>query len=102
MEQLSWQAASFLYSETARSPIPIGALAIYDPATTQGGKQHFKDILAFIEDLLDLGKTSAASWLRCHLILTIPIESRTKISTLNITSDTFAYQNLAIGDSFVY
>ena len=57
MEQLSGQDASFLYSETARSPMHIGALAIYDPATTQGGKQRFKDILAFIEDRLDLAKT---------------------------------------------
>lgn len=57
MEQLSGQDASFLYSETARSPMHIGALAIYDPATTQGCKQRFKDILAFIEDRLDLAKT---------------------------------------------
>ena len=44
MEQLLGQDASFLYSEAARSSMHIGALDLYDLATTQGGKQRFKDI----------------------------------------------------------
>ena len=57
MEQLTGQDASFLYAETARTPMHIGALAIYDPSTVEGGKQRFKDILNFIEARLHLAKT---------------------------------------------
>jgi len=57
MEQLTGQDASFLYGETARSPMHIGALAVYDPAGLEGGTQRFKNILTFIEERLHLAKT---------------------------------------------
>jgi diacylglycerol O-acyltransferase len=57
MEQLTGQDASFLYTETPRSPMHIGALAIYDPSELEGGTQRFKNILGFIEDRLHLAKT---------------------------------------------
>ncbi|MBL4681553.1 MAG: wax ester/triacylglycerol synthase family O-acyltransferase [Pseudomonadales bacterium] len=57
MEQLTGQDASFLYGETARSPMHIGGLAIYDPAGLEGGTQRFKNILTFIEERLHLAKT---------------------------------------------
>lgn len=52
MEQLSGQDASFVYMETQNTPMHIGSVAIYDPATAPGGKVRFKDILAHIESRL--------------------------------------------------
>lgn len=57
MEQLTGQDASFLYTETPRSPMHIGAIAIYDPSELEGGVQRFKSVLSFIEDRLHLAKT---------------------------------------------
>ena len=57
MEQLTGQDASFLYTETSRSPMHIGSIAIYDPSELEGGVQRFKSVLSFIEDRLHLAKT---------------------------------------------
>jgi WS/DGAT/MGAT family acyltransferase len=57
MEQLTGQDASFVYTETPRSPMHIGGIAIYDPSEIEGGFQRFKNILGFIEDRLHLAKT---------------------------------------------
>jgi WS/DGAT/MGAT family acyltransferase len=57
MEQLTGQDASFIYTETPRSPMHIGGIAIYDPSEMEGGIQRFKNILGFIEDRLHLAKT---------------------------------------------
>ena len=46
MRQLTGLDASFLYTETANSPMHISGLGIYDPSTAPGGKVRFKDILA--------------------------------------------------------
>lgn len=46
MQQLSGLDASFLYLETANSPMHIGAVAIYDPSTAPGGAVSFKQIIA--------------------------------------------------------
>jgi|CXWL01.1.fsa_nt_gi WS/DGAT/MGAT family acyltransferase len=53
MEQLSGQDASFVYLETANTPMHIGSVGIYDPSTAPGGKVRFKEILAHIESRLD-------------------------------------------------
>jgi diacylglycerol O-acyltransferase len=57
MQQLSAQDASFLYFETPHMPMHIGGIMIYDPSTVRGGKQRFKNILAFIEERLHLART---------------------------------------------
>lgn len=57
MEQLTGQDASFLYTETPRAPMHIGAMAIYDPSELEGGVQRFKSILKFIEARLHKAKT---------------------------------------------
>ncbi len=46
MQQLSGLDASFLYLETANSPMHIGGLAIYDPSTAPGGAVGFKQIMS--------------------------------------------------------
>jgi len=45
VRQLTGLDASFLYLETANSPMHIGGLAIYDPSTAQGGAVGFKQIM---------------------------------------------------------
>lgn len=45
MQQLTGLDASFLYLETANSPMHIGGLAIYDPSTASGGAVGFKQIM---------------------------------------------------------
>ena len=49
MQQLSPLDASFVYAETARTPMHIGSVAVYDPSTAPNGFVRFKDILSFIE-----------------------------------------------------
>ena len=57
MQQLTGVVASFFYLETPRTPMHIGGIMIYDPATTKTGKQGFKDILNSIEERLHLART---------------------------------------------
>lgn len=52
MQQLSGQDASFVYLETAATPMHIGSVAIYDPSSAPGGFVRFKDILKFIDSRL--------------------------------------------------
>lgn len=53
MEQLSGQDASFVYLDTPATPMHIGSVGIYDPATAPGGFVRFKDILRHVESRLD-------------------------------------------------
>lgn len=46
MQQLTGLDASFLYLETANSPMHIGGLTIYDPSTAPDGMVGFKQIMA--------------------------------------------------------
>jgi diacylglycerol O-acyltransferase len=48
MKQLTGLDASFLYLETANSPMHIGSFTIYDPSTAPGGKVRFKQIVEHI------------------------------------------------------
>lgn len=48
MRQLTGLDASFLYLETANSPMHIGGFSIYDPSTAPGGKVRFKQIVEHI------------------------------------------------------
>lgn len=57
IEQLSGQDAMFVYAESHRTPMHIGALNIYDPSTAPGGKVRYKDILNFVESRLHKTKT---------------------------------------------
>jgi diacylglycerol O-acyltransferase len=57
MEQLSGMDSAFLYMETAKTPMHIGGIAIYDPSTAPNGFVRFKDILKFIEERLHLAKS---------------------------------------------
>ena len=57
MEQLSGLDSAFLYLETPRTPMHIGAIAIYDPSTAPNSFVRFKDILTFIESRLHLAKS---------------------------------------------
>ncbi|MFN8948163.1 MAG: WS/DGAT/MGAT family O-acyltransferase [Alphaproteobacteria bacterium] len=57
MEQLSGLDSAFLYLETPRTPMHIGAIAIYDPSTAPNAFVRFKDILGFIEQRLHLAKS---------------------------------------------
>ncbi len=52
MLQLSGQDASFVYLETPHTPMHIGSVGVYDPATAPGGFVRFKDVLAFIASRL--------------------------------------------------
>jgi WS/DGAT/MGAT family acyltransferase len=56
-EQLTGLDASFYYAESPRTPMHIGSLAIYDPATAPEAFVRYKDILNFIEGRLHASKT---------------------------------------------
>ena len=51
MEQLSGQDASFVYLETANTPMHIGSVGIYDPSTAPGGKVRSLREDGFVIDL---------------------------------------------------
>lgn len=57
MEQLSGQDASFVYFETANTPMHIGSVGIYDPSTAPGGFVRFKDILRHFASRLDRARS---------------------------------------------
>jgi diacylglycerol O-acyltransferase / wax synthase len=54
VQQLSGLDASFLYSETPRTPNHIAGLYIYDPSTAPGGAVTFASILSMFEERLRL------------------------------------------------
>ncbi|MEM7741689.1 MAG: wax ester/triacylglycerol synthase domain-containing protein [Pseudomonadota bacterium] len=56
-EQLTGLDAMFLHAESPRTPMHIGACAIYDPATSPDGFIRFKDILKFVENRTGRAKT---------------------------------------------
>ena len=54
MQQLSAQDASFLYQETAETPMHVGSVAILDPTGSPYGPLNLKTALGFYESRLHL------------------------------------------------
>lgn len=57
MQQLQGMDASFVALEQRNTPMHIGSILIYDPATAPGGFVRFKDILTFFQSRMQLSKT---------------------------------------------
>ncbi|WP_421990549.1 WS/DGAT/MGAT family O-acyltransferase [Qipengyuania sp.] len=72
MQQLQGMDASFVALETRNSPMHIGSILIYNPATAPGGFVRFKDILAFFESRLQLSKTMRQRMVRVPFDLDYP------------------------------
>jgi len=63
-EQLTGQDATFIYAETAKQPMHIGSMNIYDPSTAPGGVVRFKDIMGFVESRVHKAKSFRQKLLR--------------------------------------
>ncbi len=72
MRQLQGMDASFVALETKNSPMHIGSILIYNPATAPGGFVRFKDILAFFESRMQLSKTMRQRMVRVPFELDYP------------------------------
>ena len=72
MRQLQGMDASFVALETRNSPMHIGNILIYNPATAPGGFVRFKDILAFYASRLQLSKTVRQRLVRVPFDLDYP------------------------------
>ena len=72
MRQLQGMDASFVALETRTSPMHIGSLLIYNPATAPGGFVRFKDILSFYESRLQLSRTVRQRMVRVPFDLDYP------------------------------
>jgi diacylglycerol O-acyltransferase / wax synthase len=72
LRQLQGMDASFVALETRNSPMHIGSLLIYNPATAPGGFVRFKDILGFFESRLQLSKTVRQRMVRVPFDLDYP------------------------------
>ena len=57
LKQLSGLDASFIYAETQRTPMHLGAIQIYDPSTAPGKKFDFDRIKSFLEERLHRART---------------------------------------------
>jgi len=67
-EQLSGLDAIFLHAESSRTPMHIGACAIYDPSSAPNGEIRLKDILNFVEDRRHRAKTF------CQKLKQVPLD----------------------------
>jgi len=72
LRQLQGMDASFVALETKNSPMHIGSILIYNPATAPGGFVRFKDILKFFESRLQLSKTVRQRMVRVPFDLDYP------------------------------
>ena len=72
MRQLQGMDASFVALETKNSPMHIGSILIYNPATAPGGFVRFKDILKFFESRMQLSKTMRQRMVRVPFDLDYP------------------------------
>ncbi|WP_067681499.1 WS/DGAT/MGAT family O-acyltransferase [Tsuneonella dongtanensis] len=64
--------ASFVALETRNSPMHIGSILIYNPATAPGGFVRFKDILKFFESRMQLSRTIRQRLVRVPFDLDYP------------------------------
>lgn len=72
MKQLQGMDASFVALETRNSPMHIGSLLIYNPATAPGGFVRYKDILRFFESRMQLSRTMRQRLVRVPFDLDYP------------------------------
>lgn len=72
MRQLQGMDASFVALETKNSPMHIGSILIYNPATAPGGFVRFKDILKFFESRMQLSRTMRQRMVRVPFDLDYP------------------------------
>jgi WS/DGAT/MGAT family acyltransferase len=72
MQQLQGMDASFVALEAPNTPMHIGSILIYDPATAPGGFVRFKDILAFFQSRMQLSKTMRQRLVKVPLSLDYP------------------------------
>lgn len=72
MRQLQGMDASFVALETRTSPMHIGSILIYNPATAPGGFVRYKDILRFFESRMQLSKTMRQKLVRVPFDLDYP------------------------------
>ena len=72
MRQLQGMDASFVALETRNSPMHIGSILIYNPATAPGGFVRFKDILSFFDSRKQLSRTIRQRMVRVPFDLDYP------------------------------
>lgn len=72
MRQLQGMDSSFVALESPNSPMHIGSVLIYNPATAPGGFVRFKDILQFIRSRMQLSRTMRQRLVRVPLDLDYP------------------------------
>ncbi|MGN3975081.1 wax ester/triacylglycerol synthase family O-acyltransferase [Tsuneonella sp. SYSU-LHT278] len=72
LRQLQGMDASFVALETKNSPMHIGSILIYNPATAPGGFVRFKDILTFFESRMQLSRTMRQRLVRVPFDLDYP------------------------------
>jgi len=72
LRQLQGMDASFVALETRNSPMHIGSILIYNPATAPGGFVRFKDILRFFESRMQLSRTMRQRLVRVPFDLDYP------------------------------
>ncbi len=72
MRQLQGMDSSFVAMESPNSPMHIGNLLIYNPATAPGGFVRFKDILQFFQSRMQLSKTMRQRLVRVPFDLDYP------------------------------
>lgn len=72
MRQLQGMDASFVALETRTSPMHIGSILIYNPATAPGSFVRYKDILAFFESRMQLSRTMRQRLVRVPFDLDYP------------------------------
>ncbi len=72
LRQLQGMDSSFVAMESPNSPMHIGNLLIYNPATAPGGFVRFKDILQFFASRMQLSKTMRQRLVRVPFDLDYP------------------------------